>query len=59
MDTLVQSNGLVKPCCMPNNMRQQPDQRPGVVVNVCKTCGCRHIEMEAKPEHFQMVGRSL
>ena len=53
--TGVRSNGLVKPCCMPNNTRRSPDSRPGVVVNVCKTCGCRHIEMTLEPGHFKMA----
>ena len=57
--TIVKSNGLVKGCCTPNNMTQVSDPRPGIIVNVCKTCGCRHIEMMVEPKHFNMSGRGL
>jgi len=66
MTQLVQANGLVKPCCMPENLvvSQRGDGehqglRGDLVVRVCRTCKARHIELSVKPGHAFARGEGL
>jgi hypothetical protein len=36
-------------CTRAENLVQEPDDRPNVIVRRCKWCGRRHIEMVAEP----------
>lgn len=38
---VVRYNGLVKPCCMPNNVFRS-ESGEDMLVEVCKTCGAKH-----------------
>ena len=49
-DKLVRSNGMARPCCLPENMSKPEDGGVyGTLVRKCLTCGARHYEMNAEP----------
>jgi len=46
----------VKDCCkQPENLVPHQD-RPELLVNVCKVCGCRHFELTLEPGVLGVVG---
>lgn len=50
MENLVRSNGLVRPCCLPENCRPEKlnsNVAPGVSVMRCNVCGARHYSVNA------------
>lgn len=52
----------MKPCCQePSNLVAQPSDpaRPDIVIRRCQVCGCRHIEVQADPGVFGIVGAKL
>lgn len=53
----------MKECCKnPDNLYRRendPEEQPGVTINRCKVCGCRHFEMEAEPGVIGLKGASL
>jgi len=60
------SNGLVRPCCMPENLvvTQRGDGehqglRGDLVVRVCRTCKARHIELSVAPGRAFARGEGL
>lgn len=58
MEQLVKSNGLVRPCCMPENL--EPYRlRPDLVVRRCRICGARHFEMTVDPGNAFARGEGL
>lgn len=49
-DGVVRSNGLARPCCMPENMsKPESGGQRGTIVRRCLTCGAQHYEMDAEP----------
>lgn len=59
MDPLVQSNGLVRPCCLPENLEisrkgdgEHQGLRGDLVVRVCRVCKARHIELSVPQGHL-------
>lgn len=66
MATVVKSNGLVKPCCMPQNLTvskrgdgEHQGMRGDMVVRICRTCKARHIELAVDPGHALTRGPSI
>lgn len=52
--------GEPKPCCLePGNLENVPDERPDITVNVCRECGCRHIELSVDPVELGVKVESL
>ena len=49
----------VKDCCQkPENLVAQQD-RPDLLVRVCKVCGCRHFELTVDPGKLGLRGTSI
>lgn len=57
MQDYVRSNGLVRPCCTPENLivsqlakdAMVEGLRGDLTVRVCRNCGARHIELSVSP----------
>jgi hypothetical protein len=56
MQPIVASNGLVRPCCMPENLvvstkgdHEHQGVRGNLVVRICRTCHARHFEFSVEP----------
>jgi len=46
-----------KRCCRQEENRVlQPGTRPGLKLNVCKVCSCRHFEATVDPGKFSLQG---
>ena len=49
----------MKECCKnpANLVRKQ--ERPDLVVDTCKVCGCRHFRLSAEPGLLGLVGKPI
>lgn len=52
MQPYVKFNGLVKPCCMPNNMEKRKSMDEDVKIESCRTCGAKHYQANASMRPF-------
>lgn len=67
MDPIVTSNGLVRPCCRPENLvvsgkkgdHEHQGMRGDLVVRICRTCHARHFEFTVNPGRAFARGQEL
>jgi hypothetical protein len=54
-----ETEGKVKDCCkQPANLILH-QERPDVLIRVCKVCNCRHFEFQIDPGRMGVVGASM